>query len=81
VEHFTAPSETLLAHPTPDDPLELAEQIRTVCEVYEATPTLAATGPYSTSTFSLSLLRLLLGARCPRSARGIACLSHDRPFH
>ncbi|HEX6483010.1 MAG TPA: hypothetical protein VF043_29545 [Ktedonobacteraceae bacterium] len=28
----------------PDDPTELAEQIRTVGEVYEATPALAARG-------------------------------------
>ena len=30
--------------PPPDDPVELTEQICTVCEVYEATPALAAQG-------------------------------------
>ena len=36
--------------PPSDDPTELAEQICTVCEVYEATPTLAAAGTHVMST-------------------------------
>jgi hypothetical protein len=36
--------------PPLDDPAELAEQICTVCKIYEATPALAAAGTHVTST-------------------------------
>ncbi|HEY6406727.1 MAG TPA: transposase [Ktedonobacteraceae bacterium] len=45
--------------PPPDDPVELAEQIRTVCEVYEATPTLAAAGTHVTSTDEMTGIQAL----------------------
>jgi hypothetical protein len=45
--------------PPPDDPVELAEQIRTVCEVYEATPTLAATGTHVASTDEMTGIQAL----------------------
>jgi transposase len=45
--------------PPPDDPAELAAQIRTVCEVYEATPVLAATGTHVTSTDEMTGIQAL----------------------
>ncbi len=45
--------------PPPDDPAELAEQICTVCEVYEATPTLAAAGTHVTSTDEMTGIQAL----------------------
>ena len=48
-----------MAHPTPDDPLELTEQIRTVCEVYEAAPMLAATGTHVASTDEMTGIQAL----------------------
>ncbi len=45
--------------PPPDDPTELAEQICTVCEVYEATPTLAAAGTHVMSTDEMTGIQAL----------------------
>jgi len=45
--------------PPPDDPAELAVQIRTVCEVYEATPALAAQGTHVTSTDEMTGVQAL----------------------
>ena len=45
--------------PPADDPIELAEQIRTVCEAYEATPVLAATGTHVTSTDEMTGIQAL----------------------
>ena len=45
--------------PPPDDPAELTEQIRTVCEVYEATPALAAQGTHVTSTDEMTGVQAL----------------------
>jgi DDE superfamily endonuclease len=45
--------------PPPDDPTELAEQICTVCEVYEATPTLAAAGTHVMSTDEMTGMQAL----------------------
>ena len=45
--------------PPPDDPAELAEQIRSVCEVYEATPALAAQGTHVTSTDEMTGVQAL----------------------
>ena len=45
--------------PPPEDPSELAEQICTVCEVYEATPALAAGGTHVTSTDEMSGIQAL----------------------
>jgi hypothetical protein len=45
--------------PPPDDPADLAKQICTVCEVYEATPTLAATGTHVTSTDEMTGIQAL----------------------
>jgi hypothetical protein len=45
--------------PPPDDPAELAEQICTGCEVYEATPTLAAQGTHVMSTDEMTGIQAL----------------------
>src|SRR5260370_38949696 len=45
--------------PPPDDPAELAAQIRTVCEVYEATPALAAAGTHVVSTDEMTGIQAL----------------------
>ena len=45
--------------PPPDDPVELAEQICTVCEVYEATPALAAAGTHVASTDEMTGMQAL----------------------
>ena len=45
--------------PPPDDPVELAEQICTVCEVYEATPALSAAGTHVTSTDEMTGIQAL----------------------
>jgi hypothetical protein len=45
--------------PPPDDPTELAQQICTVCEVYEATPTLAAAGTHVMSTDEMTGIQAL----------------------
>jgi DDE superfamily endonuclease len=45
--------------PPPDDPTELAEQICTVCEVYEATPRLAAAGTHVMSTDEMTGIQAL----------------------
>jgi DDE superfamily endonuclease len=45
--------------PPPDDPIELATQIRTVCQVYEATPTLAAAGTHVASTDEMTGIQAL----------------------
>lgn len=45
--------------PPPDDPAELAEQICTVCEVYEATPALAALGTHVMSTDEMTGVQAL----------------------
>src|SRR5260221_6978153 len=45
--------------PPPDAPLELAEQIRTVCKVYETTPMLAATGTHVASTDEMTGIQAL----------------------
>ncbi len=45
--------------PPPDDPAELAAQICTVCEVYEATPTLAAAGTHVASTDEMTGIQAL----------------------
>jgi hypothetical protein len=45
--------------PPPDDPTELAEQICTVCEVYEATPTLAGAGTHVMSTDEMTGIQAL----------------------
>jgi hypothetical protein len=45
--------------PPPDDPAELAAQIRTVCEVYQATPTLAAAGTHVASTDEMTGIQAL----------------------
>src|SRR5260370_1951746 len=45
--------------PPPDDPAELAAQIRAVCEVYEATPALAAAGAHVASTDELTGIQAL----------------------
>jgi DDE superfamily endonuclease len=45
--------------PPPDDPVELAEQICTVCEVYEATPALAAQGTHVMSTDEMTGIQAL----------------------
>ena len=45
--------------PPPDDPTELAEQICTVCEVYEATPGLAAQGAHVISTDEMTGIQAL----------------------
>jgi transposase len=45
--------------PPAEDPVELAEQICTVCEVYEATPVLAATGTHVASTDEMTGIQAL----------------------
>jgi hypothetical protein len=45
--------------PPPDDPAELAEQMCTVCEVYEATPALAAAGTHVASTDEMTGIQAL----------------------
>jgi hypothetical protein len=45
--------------PPADDPTELAEQIGTVCEVYEATPRLAAEGTHVMSTDEMTGIQAL----------------------
>jgi hypothetical protein len=45
--------------PPADDPVGLAEQICTVCEVYEATPALAATGTHVASTDGMTGIQAL----------------------
>jgi len=45
--------------PPPDDPTELAEQICTVCQVYEATPRLAAQGTHVLSTDEMTGIQAL----------------------
>lgn len=45
--------------PPPDDPAELAKQICTVCEVYEATPALAAAGVHVASTDEMTGIQAL----------------------
>lgn len=45
--------------PPPDDPANLAEQICTVCEVYEATPALAAQGAHVMSTDEMTGIQAL----------------------
>jgi len=45
--------------PPPNDPAELAEQICTVCEVYEATPALAAAGTHVSSTDEMTGIQAL----------------------
>lgn len=45
--------------PPPDDPAELTEQICTVCEVYEATPALAAQGTHVISTDEMTGVQAL----------------------
>jgi hypothetical protein len=45
--------------PPPDDPAELTKQICTVCEVYEATPTLAAAGVHVASTDEMTGIQAL----------------------
>ncbi len=45
--------------PPPDDPAELAAQICTVCEVYEATPTLAVAGTHVASTDEMTGIQAL----------------------
>ena len=45
--------------PPPDDPTALAEQICTVCEVYEATPALAAQGTHVLSTDEMTGIQAL----------------------
>lgn len=45
--------------PPPDDPTELAEQICTVCKVYEATPALTAAGTHVTSTDEMTGIQAL----------------------
>jgi hypothetical protein len=45
--------------PPPDDPVELAEQIWTVCEVYEATPMLATAGTHVSSTDEMTGIQAL----------------------
>ena len=45
--------------PPPDDPTELAEQICTVCQVYKATPTLAAQGTHVMSTDEMTGIQAL----------------------
>jgi hypothetical protein len=45
--------------PPPDDPEELAEQVCTVCEVYEATPALAAQGTHVMSTDEMTGIQAL----------------------
>jgi hypothetical protein len=58
-ERSAAASQAVLAHPTPDDPADLAAQIRTVCEVYEATPVLAAAGTHVASTDEMTGIQAL----------------------
>ncbi len=45
--------------PPPDDPAELAEQICTVCDIYEATPALAAQGTHVISTDEMTGVQAL----------------------
>jgi hypothetical protein len=45
--------------PPPDDPAELAEQVCMVCEVYEATPALAAQGTHVMSTDEMTGVQAL----------------------
>lgn len=45
--------------PPPDDPTDLAEQICTVCKVYEATPVLAAAGTHVASTDEMTGIQAL----------------------
>ena len=45
--------------PPPDDPAELAAQVCAVCEVYEATPKLAAAGTHVTSTDEMTGIQAL----------------------
>jgi hypothetical protein len=45
--------------PPPDDPAELAEQISTVCTIYEATPALAAQGAHVMSTDEMTGVQAL----------------------
>lgn len=45
--------------PPPDDPAQLAEQICTVCQVYEATPALAAQGTHVVSTDEMTGIQAL----------------------
>src|SRR5438876_12309872 len=43
--------------PPPEDPAELAEQICTVCQVYEATAALAAAGTHVSSTDEMTAIQ------------------------
>jgi transposase len=45
--------------PPADDPVELTEEISTVCEVYEATPALAAAGTHVASTDEMTGIQAL----------------------
>ena len=45
--------------PPPNDPADLAEQICTVCEIYETTPALAAAGAHVTSTDEMTGIQAL----------------------
>ncbi len=45
--------------PPADDPAKLAQQICTVCEVYEATPTLAEQGTHVMSTAEMTGIQAL----------------------
>ncbi len=45
--------------PPPDDPTELAEQICTVCKVYEATPALTTAGTHVSSTDEMTGIQAL----------------------
>ena len=45
--------------PPPEDPAELAEQIGTVCQIYEATPALAAAGTHVSSTDEMTGIQAL----------------------
>ncbi len=45
--------------PPPEDLTQLAEQICTVCEVYEATPALAAQGTHVVSTDEMTGIQAL----------------------
>jgi DDE superfamily endonuclease len=49
--------------PPPDDPAQLAEQICTVCEVYEATPVLAEQGTHVMSTDEMTGIQVDLGIK------------------
>jgi hypothetical protein len=45
--------------PPADDPAKLAQQIRSVCEVYEATPELTAQGTHVVSTDEMTGIQAL----------------------